>query len=94
MRNYLVWQILSCGVLVSPVKFFEEEDLTNEEFEKYPVVSRDERESEACEGVMEVEEVRSVEGEEMSKITLMDLKNLHSVMEDSRTVGNVEIWHR
>ena len=99
MRNYAVWQIISWAALVSPVKFFEEENLTNEEFEKYPAVSRDERESEAWEGVMEVEEVRSVEGAEMSRMTLVDLTTLHDKLTFyctpcRDTKNDIEIWHR
>ena len=94
MAKYLVWHILSFTVMVSPLKFFEDANLTDEEFEKYPVVSTEERESEACEGVREVEEVRNVDGEEIRKLSIIDLSNLHTMLEDSKTQGQVEIWHR
>ena len=94
MWRHLAWQVLSVTVLVASVKFFEEENLTDEEFEKYPVVVTEERESEVCEGVMEVEEIREVEGEEVSRMTILDTINLHIVLEDSKSKGEVEIWHR
>ena len=94
MWRQLVWWVLSVSALVASVKFFEEENLTDEEFEKYPVVFTEERDSEWCEGVTEVEEVRDVEGEEVSRMTILDTKNLHLVLEDTRSRGEVEIWHR
>ena len=80
--------------LVSSLKFFEEENLTHEEFEKYPIVSSTKRESETCEEVMEVEEVRDVKGEEISRLSIIDTSNLHTVLEDSKSKGQLEVWHR
>ena len=82
------------AVLVSSVKYFDESDLTLSEFDAYPLVSRTERESEECEGVMEVEEAREVKGEEIMIRKIIRLSNLHTVLEHSESKEIIEIWHR
>ena len=93
MLQYFVFN-LCLAVLVSPVKYIEDGHLTHEEFEAYPLVSRIERDSEACEGVREVEEVRNVAGEEMSRLTLVHMSIMHAVLEESKSKGRLEVWHR
>ena len=93
MTKYLVFILFSL-VLASSIENLEEIKLTSEEFEKYPIVSREETESQTCEGVMEVEEVRDVNGEQISSLLIMDVSNLHAVLEDSKSQGQLEVWHR
>ena len=82
------------AVLVSSVKYFDETSLTLGEFDAYPLVSRTEREREECEGVMEVEEVREIKGEEIMIRKIIRLSNLHTVLEHSESKEIIEIWHR
>jgi hypothetical protein len=82
------------AVLVSSVKYFDETSLTLGEFDAYPLVSRTERAREECEGVMEVEEVREVKGEEIMIRKIVRLSNLHTVLEHLESKERIEIWHR
>ena len=78
---------------INAVKYIEDLELSPEEFERYPLISREEQDSE-CKGVKQIEERRDVDGEEVSKFILMDISNLHFVALDSRSQGTVEVWHR
>ena len=80
MKNYIFLHSWF-AVLVSSVKHFDESGLTLGEFDAYPLVSRTEREREECEGVMEVEEVREVKGEEIMIRKIIRISNIHSYIE-------------
>ena len=93
MKNYIFLHSWF-AVLVSSVKHFDESGLTLGEFDAYHLVSRTEREREECEGVMEVEEVREVKGEEIMIRKIMRISNIHTVLEHSESKERLEIWHR
>ena len=72
----------------------QELPLSLEELEQYPLVSRTERESEVCEGIKEIVEIRDVDGEEIGTVKSVYQPTLYAVLEESKTKGHTEVWHR
>ena len=68
--------------------------MTQEEFEKFPIISRTERDSEECEGITEIVEIRNVNGEEIGTVKPVVQTNLYAVLEESKSKGHTEVWHR
>ena len=58
----------------------QELPLSLEELEQYPLVSRTERESEVCDGIVEIVEIRDVGGEEIGTVKSVYQPTLYAVL--------------
>ena len=87
-RSILYFPVFLLAVLA------EELPMPLEELEKYPLISRTERASQVCEGILEIVKLRDVHGEEIGTVKAVYQPTLHAVLEESKTKGHTEVWHR